>query len=336
MSNNCDTSNSSNTSNPRDFKLNESLAEHHEWDFVDSNLDEQLENELQTSKNVQAELEKQRVELLDESEDYCLRKVSNPRNAFRTRLTIGAESTKIEVLNFNGCSDSSGSLNTSTDVENSENSSEDNIAQHPNTIRRYVASMLAFFSNLRVEYVSGGQVHSRKLPVFYGNREKLLYIEEHEFQELMNGNTNYLPRASLNIDSMSYDQNRQNNKNVPVARELTMHSLTSQNAFSYVTSSPSPYNLSVRLNIITRGMNDAMMLVEQIASFFNPFYTFNLVEEGLETSVRMQLDSVTFEHPEIDQFSANEIMVEFGFTLFGNMYKPKTKEFIIDNITLNI
>lgn len=328
----------SDINNPRDFELNETLAEHHEWDFVESNFDKQLENELQTSKNMQAELERQIVELLDESsdsDDYCLRKVSNPRNAFRTKLTIGAESTKIEVLNFNGCS---GFLKTSTDVESSSEAISDKIeeTQHPNTIRRYVASMLAFFSNLRVEYVSGGQVYSRKLPVFYGNREKLLYIEELEFQELMNGNTNFLPRASLNIDSMTYDPNRQNNKNVPVARERTMHSLNSHSAFSYITSSPSPYNISVRLNIITRGMNDAMMLVEQVTSFFNPFYTFNLVEEGLETSVRMQLDNVTFEHPEIDRFSANEIMVEFGFTLFGNMYKPKTKESIIDHITLNI
>ena len=179
-------------------------------------------------------------------------------------------------------------------------------------------------------------MYQRKLPVFYGNREKLLTIEEHEFSELMNGNTNFLPRASLVIDSMTYDQNRQNNKNVAVQRELTMQSLTNKNAFAYMTSAPSPYNIAVRLNLVTRGMNDAMMLVEQVASFFNPFYTFKMVEEQQESSIRLQLDSVTFEPPEIDQFSNNEVMVEFGFTLYGNMYKPRSKEYIIDTITLNI
>ena len=327
--------------NPRSFlKVEKSLSDSNlepSWNYAEQTFDQDLANQLNDiTRNIQR-LDQERDKLISGEKEFCVQKVSKPKNAFNTRIQIGQDSTTIELLKYNGLQ-SLGSAENSETTANAENSEtkEPELEQHPNTIRKYVAGMLAFFSNLRVEYLASGKVYQRKLPVFYGNREKLLTIEEHEFAELMNGNTNFLPRASLVIDSMTYDANRQNNKNVAVQRELTMQSLTNKNAFAYMTSAPSPYNIAVRLNLVTRGMNDAMMLVEQVASFFNPFYTFKMVEEQQESSIRLQLDSVTFEPPEIDQFSNNEVMVEFGFTLYGNMYKPRSKEYIIDTITLNI
>lgn len=329
--------------NPRSYlKVEKTLSDSNlepSWNYAEQTLDQDLANQRVDAENAIKRLDQERDKLISGEQEFCVQKVSKPKNAFNTRIQIGAESTTIELLKYNGLSlgdQQSSNSGNSANAETSESPEHDHLEQHPNTIRKYVAGMLAFFSNLRVEYLANGKVYQRKLPVFYGNREKLLTIEEHEFAELMNGNTNFLPRASLVIDSMTYDQNRQNNKNVAVQRELTMQSLTNKNAFAYMTSAPSPYNIAVRLNLITRGMNDAMMLVEQVASFFNPFYTFKMVEEQQESSIRLQLDSVTFEPPEIDQFSNNEVMVEFGFTLYGNMYKPRSKEYIIDTITLNI
>lgn len=325
--------------NPRSYlRVEKTLSDSNlepSWNYAEQTFDQDLANQREDAEKAIKRLDQERDKLLSGEEEFCVKKVSNPRNAFNTRIQIGADSTTIELLKYNGLSLVQPNSQNSATAENSE-TKEPQLEQHPNTIRKYVAGMLAFFSNLRVEYLTNGKVYQRKLPVFYGNREKLLTIEEHEFSELMNGNTNFLPRASLVIDSMTYDANRQNNKNVAVQRELTMQSLTNKNAFAYVTSAPSPYNIAVRLNLITRGMNDAMMLVEQVASFFNPFYTFKMVEEQQESSIRLQLDSVTFEPPELDQFSNNEVMIEFGFTLYGNMYKPRSKEFIVDTITLNI
>lgn len=329
--------------NPRSYlRVEKTLSDSNlepSWNYAEQTFDQDLNNELNDiTKNIQR-LDQERDKILSGEKEFCVKKVSNPKNAFNTRIQIGADYTTIELLKYQGLSlvqPNSQNSETTAKAENSDQPELEQVELHPNTIRKYVAGMLAFFSNLRVEYLANGKVYQRKLPVFYGNREKLLTIEEHEFSELMNGNTNFLPRASLVIDSMTYDANRQNNKNVAVQRELTMQSLTNKNAFAYVTSAPSPYNIAVRLNLITRGMNDAMMLVEQVASFFNPFYTFKMVEEQQESSIRLQLDSVTFEPPEIDQYSSNEVMVEFGFTLYGNMYKPRSKEFIVDTITLNI
>lgn len=331
--------------NPRSYlKVEKRLSDSNlepSWNYAEQTFDQDLDNQLNDiTRNIQR-LDQERDKELSGETEFCVKKVSKPKNAFNTRIQIGQDSTTIELLKYNGLqisnlNDQSSGDQNAANAETSETKEQEHLEQHPNTIRKYVAGMLAFFSNLRVEYLASGKVYQRKLPVFYGNREKLLTIEEHEFAELMNGNTNFLPRASLVIDSMTYDANRQNNKNVAVQRELTMQSLTNKNAFAYMTSAPSPYNIAVRLNLVTRGMNDAMMLVEQVASFFNPFYTFKMVEEQQESSIRLQLDSVTFEPPEIDQFSNNEVMVEFGFTLYGNMYKPRSKEYIIDTITLNI
>lgn len=319
-----------------EFEVQKDLMPSDEWDFVETNLDKLLDSGSSPSVNSG---ENGEIPV----PPNC-KKISKPLNAFNTKITVTQDATTVELLRYNGCSgdftagenpQNGGTGNSTGNPTGGENANTVE-SQHPNTIRRYVAAMLAFFSNLRVEYQTSQGIKTRKLPVFYANREKLLTITDHEFSELMNGNTNYLPRASLVLDSMAYDQNRQNNKNVPAAKELTFQSLSAKSAFAYVTSAPSPYNISVRLNIITRGMNDAMMLVEQVSSFFNPFYTFKLVEEQQENSVRLQLDGITFEQPEFDQFSNNEVLVEFNFTLFGNMFKPRTKEYIIDTITMNI
>lgn len=320
----------------KDEPVKKSLREDEEWDYVDSTLDEQLE------------IEKQNLEASTTNTTRTLKviKGGEPKrlstNQFRTRITIGADSSKVELLgvtgNGAGCEGFQGISNGSgTDEEGLENcESLPELTSHPNTIKKYVQAMLAFFSNLRIEHIADGKVYDRKLPVFYGSREKLVSIEEHEFAELMNGNTNYLPRASLLLEAMTYDNQRQQNKNNIVSRELTLSSLANNSAFAYTQSAPSPYNISVRLNIVTRGMSDALMLVEQVSSFFNPYYTINIIEQHQESNVRLQLEGVNFEHPEIDQYSNNEFMTEFSFILYGNMYKPRSKEYIINTISVNI
>ena len=161
------------------------------WNYAEQTFDQDLANQRVDAENAIKRLDQERDKLLSGEKEFCVQKVSKPKNAFNTRIQIGAESTTIELLKYNGLSlgdQNSENSETTANAENSE-TKEPELEQHPNTIRKYVAGMLAFFSNLRVEYLANGKVYQRKLPVFYGNREKLLTIEEHEFSELMNGNT---------------------------------------------------------------------------------------------------------------------------------------------------
>lgn len=233
--------------------------------------------------------------------------------------------------------------NNNTNQENRENR-EDlrslglRSQRHPNTIRKYIAVLLAFFSNLETEYVNeDGLIFVRKIPVFYASREKLLTIEQHELEALTNGNTNSLPRGALILDSLTYDSTRQLNKGLTVNSVMTEASLARNNPYAEVTPAPSPYQIAMRLTIMCRGMSDAVMLAEQIGSFFNPFYNIPMTEgtSGEESAVRLKLEAISFEPPEYDEFSNNTVIMEASFVLYGNLYKPTYKEYLAKDIVVS-
>ena len=168
--------------NPRSYlkvekKLSDSNLEP-SWNYAEQTFDQDLDNQLNDiTRNIQR-LDRERDKELSGETEFCVKKVSKPKNAFNTRIQIGQDSTTIELLKYNGLQ-SLGSAENSESTASAETPStkeQDHLEQHPNTIRKYVAGMLAFFSNLRVEYLASGKVYQRKLPVFYGNREKLLTI----------------------------------------------------------------------------------------------------------------------------------------------------------------
>lgn len=209
--------------------------------------------------------------------------------------------------------------------------------RHPRTVRKYVAALLAFFSNLETEYVNeDGIIFVKKLPVFYASREKLIAIEQHEFQEITNGNTNFLPRASFMLDSMEYDAQRQINKSLPVSSTMTMDTLAGKNPYADVLYAPSPYSFNCRMSLLTRGIDDALMIVEQIGSHFNPFYALNIIDNdaGIDSQVRLKLDGCTFEPSEQEEYSQNEVLTEINFTLYGNLFKGTTKEYLADSVKI--
>lgn len=210
--------------------------------------------------------------------------------------------------------------------------------RHPRTVRKYMAVLLTFFSNLETEYVNkDGIIFVKKLPVFYATKEKLISIKEHEFKEITNGNTNFMPRASFVLDSMEYDSNRQINKTLAVSNEISMDSLSGKNPYSEVTYAPSPYNINCRMTILTRGIDDALMIAEQLGSFFNPFYTMKVIDNdfGEESEVKLKIEGITFEPIEAEEFSQNEVQTDISFTLYGNLFKGTTKEYLADEIIVS-
>ena len=74
-----------------------------------------------------------------------------------------------------------------------------------------------------------------------------------------------------------------------------------------------------------RGMNEASMVAEQIASRFNPTYTL-LINEipnvQKPTSVPLQLLDLSIESQEYDELSTDIITVNAGLMLKGNFYTP--------------
>lgn len=316
-----------------------------EYEYVDNAFEAINDYELKESEAKLEFLDQQEKEILNSKEPSNSKECKGePRRKGRLLHAKSVISPKGATLSeFSSFPKELGGSDNSPEGETSETSETGNqcntkMQRHPNTMRKYTAILLAFFSNLETEYVTPkGEILTKKLPVIYGTREKLISIEQHEFSQLMNGNTNYIPRASLTIDSIVYDPTRQINKSSNVASNISMQSLAGANPYAEIQAAPSPYNINLRMNIVTRGMNDALMLAEQVGSSFNPFASITMreFEGGPETTVRLMLEGITFEPPEMDEYSQNEVISEYNFTLYGNLYKPGGIEYLANNININ-
>ena len=321
--------------------------------YVENAYEDILEAELAETEAILDELDKQTKELLGakpETTNDCDKR----RTSARLAATVKIDSCDVHISEFSSDPNHLDNLKASilantenatdseveetTETEESPECLETKSQRHPNTIRKYTAALLAFFSNLEAEYVHrDGSIHTRKIPVFYASREKLISLEQHEFEQLANGNTNFLPRGSLVIDSMTYDSTRQLNKQSNVSSVISMGTLKGQNPYAVTQQAPSPYQISARLNIVTRGMNDALMIAEQVAGSFNPFCSIEMREfDNAEvTPVRVKLEGVTFEPPEQDEFSINEVVTEFTFVIYGNLYRPSSVEYVVDSVNVD-
>lgn len=304
--------------------------------YAEGAYEASLDYDLKKSEAILKELESQKQKILNGDEEKRLVGRIQDNSIIR-RVKISASGIE-EVSALPGTPNSLNSSNLSNFMEPVI---EDGITlrthRHPNTVRKYIGLLLTFFNNIETEYVDNeGNIFTRKLPVIYASREKLLTIGDHEFEALANGNTNKLPRASLVIDSIQYSQNRQLNKTLNTVKQNSPYSLV--NGYSETVKSPSPYDISVRLTLVTRGINDALMIAEQIGSRFNPFMSLKIYEDPLnanQTDVRVMLEGITFEPPEIDEFSQNEVVSEFSFIISGNLYSKPGKEYLIDSIHLS-
>lgn len=199
---------------------------------------------------------------------------------------------------------------------------------HHGTIRRYTAAMLSIFNGIEVQYKdSTGALHSKNVPLKYGFREKSSILDEYTTKQLISGNTNVLPRATLAISTFTKTDERVRNKNVKIATKAN------DDTFEYMYNSV-PYTINYELEIQCRGMNEATMIIEQVAPKFNPTYEVDIWDaDNLSepTRIPVKLLDVSLQSEEYEEISTNIVTVNFGLEIKGNLYPPiKTVERIKD------
>jgi hypothetical protein len=199
---------------------------------------------------------------------------------------------------------------------------------HHGTIRKYTAAMLDLFNDLEIQYKdSTGVVHSRNIPIKYSSIEKHKELDAYSTEQLTSGNVNILPRAALALSTMVKAEQRIQNKNLKIGK------VKSENSFEYMYNSI-PYEFTYELAIICRGMNEAAMIIEQIAPKFNPIVNIDVWDaENLNepTRIPVTLLDISIESNEYDELSSNLVTVNIGLSIKGNMYPPiRTVERIKD------
>lgn len=203
-----------------------------------------------------------------------------------------------------------------------------------NTIRKYVGSLLNLFNDLEVQYTdSEGRILTKNIPIVYSTREKIHEFFRHTDENLRTGNANVLPRGNLAMSTMMANLDRQGNKNVKINFKR------SEDAIEYMYNSVA-WQFNFELAILCRGMNEACQVVEQVVPKFNPDIHLDIWDaEGLHEPSRIKINllDVGIEQPDFEEYSTNTIRVNFGLSIFGQLYPPiksytKIQEFFM---TLN-
>jgi len=200
-----------------------------------------------------------------------------------------------------------------------------------NSIRKYTLALLETFNDLKVEYsvMEDGvqQFKYKKIPIKYSSREKINLFDEVEEKQLLSGNYNMLPRASLALSTTVKNAERQPNK---------FNKIATTDFGEFIFNAVS-YDFSFEMAIMCRGMNEASAVMEQIAVRFNPTYTvrINEIPNQIEpTSVPIQLLDLSLEPVEYDELSTNIVTVNVGMMLKGNFYTPVQELAKIHNVQM--
>lgn len=190
---------------------------------------------------------------------------------------------------------------------------------HHGTIRKYTAALLDFFNGIEIQYEdSNGTLRSRNIPIKYSSREKVNVLSDYLTEQLTSGNTNVLPRASLALSTMIKSEQRTTNKNVKIA------TIKTDDTFEYMYNSV-PYEFTFELVFMCRGMNEAMMIIEQVAPKFNPTVNIDVWDaSNLDepTRVPVKLLDIGIDAEDYEELSSNLVMVNMGLSIQGNLYPP--------------
>jgi len=200
------------------------------------------------------------------------------------------------------------------------------------SIRKYTLALLETFSGLKVEYQTkdktGNPIYKYKdIPIKYSTREKLNLLDEVDEKNIISGNYNVLPRTSLALSTITKNNERQSNKFNKIAT-------TDFGEFFFNAVS---YDFAYDMSIMCRGMNEASMIIEQIASRFRPNYTVLINEipnQVKPTSVPIQILDIALEASDYDEISTNVITINVGLNLKGNFYSPLQQMEKIKNIKM--
>ena len=132
-----------------------------------------------------------------------------------------------------------------------------------------------------------------------------------------------LPRMAFELTGFEYDVQRQQNKLIRSIK--SQYESDGKKGFQYA---PAPYNLNFTLSILTKNMNDALQIVEQILPYFQPEYTvtMKMVDSMSDNrDVPIVLNSVSFQDDYEGSFEDRRIIeYTLDFTMktyfFGPVY----------------
>ena len=173
----------------------------------------------------------------------------------------------------------------------------------------------------------GTIVHSMKVPLAYGPRQKFL-VRLREDPDLTKQVAITLPRIGFEIQNLTYDPSRKLNR-----VQKFKKTKTGNNSKLDIQYMPVPYNLDFELYIMAKNSDDALQIVEQILPYFQPDYTLtinDMADMGIKRDVPIILNSISYEDDYEGDFETRRaIIYTLSFTTTFYIYGPITDSGVI-------
>jgi hypothetical protein len=176
------------------------------------------------------------------------------------------------------------------------------------TVKKMVSVFGTLFNDIEVAQVTAGKmVGVKRVPLSYAPKEKFLARIKAGIE---NSVALELPRMSFEMTGLVYDQATKLNR-----MNSTIQTDSEGNRVKVRQSAP--YTLDFSLNIMSRGQDEALQILEQILVNFNPLYTLSV--KGLEgpesvTDVPIVLTGVSSEDGYEGDFESSRRLIIYTLT----------------------
>ena len=188
-------------------------------------------------------------------------------------------------------------------------------------LRKTIIAFGTLFNDIEIKHKdsAGNGFSQLKVPIAYGPMQKFLARIE-QSPNLRKEVAITLPRMAFEMVGIAYD---------PVRKSSTMQTFkVVDQSNNKITKAfmPVPYNVNIRLSIMTKLNEDALQIVEQILPYFQPHFnlTVNLVEQIGETrDIPMVLNSIQMDDDYEGDFTTRRSLVyTLDFTAKTYLFGP--------------
>jgi hypothetical protein len=202
-------------------------------------------------------------------------------------------------------------------------------------LRHYTAYFGTLFNNISIQRfeADGSVLQTIKVPCSYASKDKQILRVDAD-PNIDRPAAVVYPRISFEFIGMQYDGDRKLNTMNKVVRVDT----SNDNRFKYQYQAV-PYNLTYRMYIVAKYIEDGAKILEQIVPYFKPEFTQTLElipDLDIAMDIPLELNSVSFEDQNEGALTERRTIIwTLDFTMKGYFYGPVRTGGIIKFATVN-
>ena len=188
-------------------------------------------------------------------------------------------------------------------------------------LRKTIVAFGTLFNDIEIKHRNnaGGDFSIIKVPIAYGPVQKFLARIE-QSPNVRKEVAITLPRMSFEMTGLSYDPSRKSS----TMQTFKAIDKTSKNATKLLM--PVPYNMSMRLSILSKLNEDALQIIEQILPIFQPHFniTVDLVSTiGEKRDIPITLNGISMDDQYEGDFTTRRALTyTLDFTVKTYLFGP--------------